>query len=134
MSSIPYAATTEDRQHFCTYDQAIAAIPAELRFKSNGEKHIAVNITTGHRIPCADAYMASGYVAGSTALFPHWVYVIEMGIERIKAFEAHPNFPERLKNPNWELDEERERNDALSSQALNRYVHDSYDYADLTAY
>jgi hypothetical protein len=110
------AATVEDRQHFCTYEQAYAAIPEDLPFKSNGHRHVALNVTTGHRIPCADAFIASGYVAGSSALFPDWVFVLEMGEERVKAFAAHGNFLQRIQNPDWQ---EKEA-DSKASEAKKR--------------
>lgn len=94
-------ATLEDRAHFCTGAQAFIAIPDVLPFRSNGRMHVARNVTTGHAIPCADAYMATGYVAGSAALFPQWVFVLEMGDERVKCIKAHPQFSYRMKNPNW---------------------------------
>lgn len=79
----------------------MAAIPDDLPFKSNGHQHVAVNLTTGHRIPCADAYMATGYVAASAVLFPLWVFVLEMGTDTVKSIKAHPLFISRMKNPNW---------------------------------
>lgn len=104
-----YTATEEDRKHFCTYDQAYAAIVDDLPFRSNGHKHAARNLSTGHCIPCADAFIAFGYVAGSTRLFPQWKFVIEMGEETVGPFKAHPRFAERMANPNWQRDEEIQR-------------------------
>lgn len=72
-------ATAEDRKHFCTHEQEFAAIPDELPFRSNGHRHVTVNLSTGHEIPCADAYMAAGYVAGSAALLAQWKFVLDMG-------------------------------------------------------
>lgn len=82
-----YVATAEDRQHFCTYDQAQAALlDADLPFRSNGQTHVALNVSTGHQIPCADAFMAFGYVAGSAALCPQWQFVLQMGSEQVGPF------------------------------------------------
>ena len=66
--------------------------PGRLPFSSNGNRHVAVNLSTGHEIACADAYI----VAGTAALFEQWKFVLEMGPERMKAFATHPSFKNRL--------------------------------------
>lgn len=120
-------ATDDDRAHFCTYDQAIAAIPDELPFRSNGHRHVAVNLSTGHRIPCADAFMASGYVAGSAVLFPQWSFALEMGAESIKAFAAHPSFNLRVRNPRWREDEQTQHDAATYDRALRSKAQRAYE-------
>lgn len=114
-------ATAEDRAHFCTYPQAYAAIPDELPFSSNGCQHVAVNVTTGHRIPCADAFIAAGYVAGSAVLFPHWQFHLQMGDETVPSIQPHPRFRERLNNPeHWVQREHEERQAAETSASRQR--------------
>ena len=120
--------TTEvDRKHFCTYDQAWAALIDNLPFRSNGHTHMALNLTTGHKISCADAYIAFGYVAGSGVLFPQWSFVIEMGSERVGPFQPHPLFKERLKNPRWREHEEFERNYLHEQRQLHAQAKEAYD-------
>lgn len=95
-----------DRKHFRTYAQAFAAIPDTLPFLSNGHRHVAVNLTTGHEIPCANAYIAAGYVAGSTALFKQWNFALDMGPERVPAFAPYQSFTQRLLRPNSRSEEQ----------------------------
>ena len=121
-----YIATEEDRRHFCTYDQASAAIPNELPFRSNGHRHVALNLSTGHRIPCADAYIAAGYVAGSAVLFPQWKFVLEMGPEQVAAFSAHANFAERLRNAKWQQTEQDAADAAAYDRLRERRAREAY--------
>lgn len=103
-----HTTSEENRKHFCTYQQAFAAIPEPLPFKSNGHVHVAVNLSTGHRISCADAYMAAGYVAGSAALLGSWKFALDMGHERVASFPAHPNFSQRMGSQGWEQMEQHQ--------------------------
>ena len=102
-------ATPEDRLHFCSYDEAYMAIPDELPFKSNGHRHVATNLSTGHQIPCADAYIATGYVAGSTIKFPQWRFALVMGNDKVFDIKAHPNFNKRLHDDSWAQNEATQR-------------------------
>ncbi len=121
-------ATEEDRKHFCTYDQAIAAIVDEtLPFRSNGRTHVALNVTTGHRIPCADAYMAFGYVAGSGALFPQWKFVLEMGHEQVGPFAPHPRFSERMGRADWRDVEQGRKEAQDNARRLKAQAQAAYD-------
>lgn len=116
-----HAASPEDRAHFCTYAEAYAAIPDELPFHSNGSQHVAVNASTGHRIPCSDAFIAAGYVAGSAVLYPQWQFHLEMGETKIRAIPAHPRLQERLRNPeHWMQREHEEREAAAALQVRER--------------
>ena len=123
-----YFATEQDRKHFCTNAQAQAAIVDEsLPFRSNGETHVALNLSTGHRIPCADAYMAFGYVAGSAALFPQWSFVIQMGREQVGPFTPHSRFFDRLSNPNWQDTEAASERAAADDRLLRQRAQAAYD-------
>jgi hypothetical protein len=123
-----YIATEEDRKHFCTYDQAQAAIVDDtLPFRSNGETHVALNMSTGHRIPCADAYMAFGYVAGSAAMFPQWKFVIQMGSEQVGPFSPNPLFNDRLRNPNWRDTEKASKRMVADESLLRQQAQAAYD-------
>lgn len=122
-------ATDEDRKHFCSYPQALAAIPEELPFTSNGHRHVAVNLSTGHRIPCSDAYIAAGYVAGSAVLFPQHRFALEMGTQVVPAFAAHPRFRERLSKPDWAAREEQEHEQARMARALEAQAQRAWDQA-----
>lgn len=75
-----YEATENDRAHFCSSETARASIPeVQLANRPEGYQHIALNVSTGHGIPCADAFIASGYVVGSSRQNPYWVYAVQTG-------------------------------------------------------
>ena len=123
-----HIATEQDRAHFCTYEQAQAAmVDGDLPFRSSGQKPVALNLTTGHRIPCADSYMAFGYVAGSAVLYPQWKFVIEMGAEQVGPFSANPQFSDRLRNPNWREAEESARRATAADARLRVQAQSAYD-------
>lgn len=131
-----HTTTDEDRRHFCSYGKAFAAIPdvlPELPALHDatrpggattgplGHAWTARNLSTGHAIMCSDKLIATGYVAGSSVLFPHWRFALAAGDRQVADFAPHPLFKKRLANPNWAHDEEAER-EARSRAAAGRFV------------
>jgi len=106
-------ATDEDRRHFCSYEQALAAAPDDPKGPEVDGKHLhglyaARNETTGHQLPCADLLIAHGYVAASRVVFPNWVFALRVGVVRIDQVESNPRMRERLANPQWSQAEQAE--------------------------
>lgn len=110
------SATDEDRWHFCTYEQALAALQPpddpkgpEIEGKAIHGLYAARIETTGPELTCAGLLIAHSYVAASRVVFPNWVLARRVGDVRIDAVESSTRIAERLRNPQWREVEEGER-------------------------
>lgn len=114
-------ATDEDRKHFCSYDEALAAAPADPKGPEiNGVRlhgaYVARNESTGHELPCADLLIAHGYVAASRVVHRNWVFALRVGGVRVDDVEHDEKMSERLANPGWRQSEQAEREARLARE------------------
>lgn len=118
------AATEEDRRHFCSYDQALAAAPPDPQGPEiNGVRlhgaYLARNESTGHELPCADLLIAHGYVAASRVVHRNWVFALRVGGVRVDQVEHDENMEQRLANPHWRKEEEAERDVRMARECCD---------------
>lgn len=121
MSMHRRVATEDDRRHFCTYDQALAAAPDDPKGPEvNGMRvhgaYAARNETTGHELPCADLLIAHGYVAASRVVHRNWVFALRVGGVRIDEVEHNEKLAARLTNAKWIETEQAEREARLARE------------------
>ncbi len=114
-------ATDEERKHFCSYDQALAAAPNDrMGPEVNGVRvhgtYVARNETTGHELPWAHLLIARGYVAASRVVHTNWVFALRVGGVRVDEVEHDEKMSKRLANPGWRQSEQAEREARLAKE------------------